>query len=178
MKSGVLFYRKDRFTVVNILLFIVLIISFITDIRSRKILNIVTLPGIIMGVAYHTFTSGWSGLLYSGSGFLVGFSLLLIPYLLGGMGAGDVKLLAAIGSLKGAAFVFTCFLYTCAIGGIIALLILIVKKEFFVVFRRLVFAAKFRSLDGLDKNELHHAFPYGIAIVLGAIITNVLGLAA
>ncbi|MFP3361714.1 A24 family peptidase, partial [Planococcus sp. SIMBA_143] len=71
----------------------VLLISFITDVRNRRILNSVTFPAMGIGLLYYTMTLGLEGFLFSGAGLLVGFALLLIPYLLGGMGAGDVKLL-------------------------------------------------------------------------------------
>ena len=110
------------------ILAITLIISFITDIRKRRILNIVTLPAILIGLIYYTVTSGFEGFLFSGKGLLVGFLILLIPYLLGGMGAGDVKLMAAIGALTGTSFVIESFLYTAIIGGLIAIILNFEKK--------------------------------------------------
>ena len=76
------------------------------------------------------YTSGFEGFLFSGKGFLVGLGLLMIPYLLGGMGAGDVKLMAAIGALMGTSFVFYSFIYTALIGGLIALLLIFKKRGF------------------------------------------------
>ncbi|GAX91532.1 A24 family peptidase [Effusibacillus lacus] len=151
-----------------------LLISLVTDLRSRKILNVVTLPVIGIAVVYHTVVSGWDGLVFSVSGLLFGFGLLFIPYLLGGMGAGDVKLLAAIGSLKGAAFVFSSFLYTCLIGGVISLIILAVRKQLGKSMHRIGHAlvcmrGSAESFNVLEKSELHHAFPYGVAIVLGSL---------
>jgi prepilin peptidase CpaA len=155
------------------LLWIVLIIALITDIRSRRILNVVTLPAILAGLIYHSIINGWSGLMMSGGGFLVGLGLLLIPFAMGGMGAGDVKLLAAVGSLKGAAFVFQAFLYTAIIGGIIAILLLAWHKELGEYIRRLAYSTiikDFKSFSPTERIGMSRAvFPYGVAIVLGSL---------
>ncbi len=158
---------------INIFLFSILIISFITDISKRKIYNAVTFPAILLGFLYHLFLDGWNGLLFSIAGFLVGVSLLLIPFLLGGMGAGDVKLLAAIGAMKGTLFVFNAFLYTAVIGGVMGLFLLIYKKGIRGVFQKLLYAtvlihSNAGSLKSMDKTDL--SFPYGVAIVLGGFV--------
>ncbi|WP_147534436.1 A24 family peptidase [Bacillus marasmi] len=153
----------------NILLLIILVVSFVTDLKNRRILNIITFPTMAIGLTYHTITAGWAGFSFSGLGLLLGLGLLFIPYLLDGMGAGDVKLLAAIGALKGTAFVFGAFLFTAIIGGIIALMILIGKKELLSTLKRIIFFTKIKTLSGLDRSEYHHAFPYGVAIVLGTV---------
>lgn len=146
-----------------------LAISFFTDIKSRRILNAVTLPAIMIGLIFHTVANGWDGLLFSFLGLLTGFVLLLIPYALNGMAAGDVKLMMAIGALKGSAFVFGSFLYIAVIGGILALIILITKKELKSTLSRIFASAQLKTLDSLNKHEYHHAFPYGVAIVLGTM---------
>jgi len=153
----------------TIVLFIALAISFITDIKKRRIFNIITFPAMLMGLFFHTITNGWDGFLFSLLGIVTGFGLLMIPYALNGMAAGDVKLLMAIGALKGSAFTFSSFLYIAIIGGIIALIILIVKKDLVNSLKRILFSAQFKTLNSLSKDELHHAFPYGVAIVLGTL---------
>jgi prepilin peptidase CpaA len=162
-----------------LLLTIVLLISFVTDIRSRKILNIVTLPAILFAFTYHAATAGVEGFLFSGKGFLVGLGLLLIPYLLGGMGAGDVKLMAAIGALMGTSFVFYSFIYTALIGGMIAILLIIKTNGFKNTIKSFFYnVILFRSNLGsmiVEKNKKSSSisFPYGIAIVLGTFCSLV-----
>ncbi|MBU8914609.1 A24 family peptidase [Bacillus sp. FJAT-29953] len=163
-----------------IILGIVLIICLITDIKSRKILNKVTIPAIILGFAYSVITNGFQGLLFSGKGFLVGLILLLIPFILGGMGAGDVKLMAAIGALMGTEFVFYSFIYTALIGGVIGLLLIIKNKGFITLVKSSLFNLLFlRSNLGeiiisQDKKG-SVSFPYGVAIVLGTLCALVWG---
>lgn len=153
----------------NIILFIALAISFITDVKGRRILNAVTFPAIIIGLISNTVANGWDGFLYSSLGLLTGFAVLVIPYALNGMAAGDVKLMMAIGALKGSAFVFGSFLYIAVIGGIIAFIILISKRELKSTIGRIFISARLKTLNSLNKHEYHHAFPYGVAIVLGTM---------
>ncbi|MEH6953578.1 A24 family peptidase [Neobacillus drentensis] len=165
----------------NIVLIIVLLFCLYTDVKSRRILNIITLPTILIGLTYYFFTQGFEGFLYSGKGLLVGLSLLIIPYLLGGMGAGDVKLMAAIGALMGTSFVFYSFIYTALIGGVIALLLIIKQRGFINSIKSLFFnVVFFRSSlgsmilpNGDKKSSI--SFPYGVAIVLGALSCLVWG---
>lgn len=80
-----------------------------TDIRMHRIPNYLTVPAAVLGLAYHTLApTGW-GLLASLAGLAVGFSLLFIPWLLGGSGMGDVKLLAALGAWLGWKCLLTAF---------------------------------------------------------------------
>ncbi|HZG70967.1 MAG TPA: prepilin peptidase [Chondromyces sp.] len=159
----------------NILLFTVLLICVITDIRSRKIYNKIIFPSLILAFSLHVVHSGWAGLTESLLGFATGLGILLIPYLLGGMGAGDVKLLALIGAIKGAPFIFATAIYMGIIGGVIAISILLFRKG---VFERLknIFYFIFSLFNGLkiplaiDKEGYKTTFPYGVAIAGGAVV--------
>ncbi len=164
----------------KIILVIVLLICLFTDVKSRKIFNIVTLPTIAIGIVYYIYTAGVEGFLFSGKGFLVGIGLLLIPYMLGGMGAGDVKLMGAIGALMGTSFIFYSFIYTALIGGVIGLFIILktngfknsIKSFFFnVIFYR----SNLGSMVLAEDKKSSITFPYGIAIVLGTLCTLVWG---
>lgn len=164
---------------VDLILIFVLLICVITDIKSRKILNVITLPTIIIGLAYHLYSNGFDGFFFSGKGTLVGFALLLIPFMMGGIGAGDVKLLAGIGALKGALFVFYTFMYAAVIGGLIALVIMLRQKELIGFFKRLFYSlflikANQGSLH-LSKTEISPTIPYGVPIAIGTICTYLLG---
>jgi prepilin peptidase CpaA len=73
----------------------------VIDYRTKKIPNWLTMPGAILGLAYSLAAPQGIGPLWSLAGLLVGFSLLLLPWLLGGGGMGDVKMLAALGAWLG-----------------------------------------------------------------------------
>jgi prepilin peptidase CpaA len=166
--------------ILKIVIITALLISLITDIKKRKILNIVTLPTILFGFIYYTALQGLDGFLFSGKGFLIGFSLLLFPYLLGGMGAGDVKLMAAIGALMGTSFVLYSFVYIALIGGLISALLIIKKNGIKDCLKSFYFQIFFLKgnlgslLFSKDKSS-SISFPYGVAIVLGTFCTFVWG---
>jgi len=82
----------------------------------------------MLGIIYHTYTYGFEGFKFCIYGTFTGIGLLIIPYFLGKMGAGDAKLLGAVGSFIGAKSVFITFLFTAGAGGIYALLIIILYK--------------------------------------------------
>ena len=83
------------------ILTIVLTIASIKDLFSFRIPNWLTYPALAAGISYFSITKGYEGFLFSLAGALTGFGLLVIPYIIGGTGAGDVKLLGAVGSFLG-----------------------------------------------------------------------------
>jgi prepilin peptidase CpaA len=107
-----------------IILISALVAASLTDIAHQRIPNLITYPLALFGLLYHLHASGMNGLIFSFSGILAGAGLLLLFHLLGGMGAGDVKLMAAVGGILGPTGVFTAFLYSALIGGLYAVVIL------------------------------------------------------
>jgi prepilin peptidase CpaA len=93
----------------------------ITDTLVSRIPNAAILAAVLSGLGYHTWSAGTSGFLFSLLGLMTGFSLLIVPYLMGGMGAGDVKALAALGSLLGVGATCQVFLYAGLAGGLLAI---------------------------------------------------------
>jgi prepilin peptidase CpaA len=102
----------------------VLLLAAIYDHRSQRIPNLLTYPTMVIGLAYHCLTSGLDGLLLSAGGLALGIGIFILPYLMGGMGAGDAKLMGAVGSILGPRGVFIAFLFTSLVGGIYVLLVL------------------------------------------------------
>src|SRR5262249_35819248 len=83
--------------------------------------NYLTVPTALAGLAFHILApSGW-GALTSLSGFAVGFSLLIVPWLLGGSGMGDVKLLAALGAWLGPKLTLIAFAVSVGTAAMIAI---------------------------------------------------------
>lgn len=168
--------EEARVLIFNILLIITLIICCITDLRVRKIYNKIIFPILFFAFLLHLMLNGFSGLKVSILGFISGIVILVIPFILGGLGAGDVKLLALIGAIKGSIFAVNTALYMFIIGGAIALIIIIFHKETINFFKSL-----FRFLAGLIKGyhyklEFSTApflkkFPYSIAIAGGAVVS-------
>src|SRR5580692_6343045 len=121
----------------QVLLGILVAIAAVFDIRYRRIPNWLVLAGIIVGLAWNVYSSDhWSsGLLRSLKGLGLGFILYFPLYLIRARGAGDVKLLAAVGAITGPGNCFWIFLLTAVLGGVIAVVFLALKgrvqKTFF-----------------------------------------------
>ncbi len=81
----------------------------VTDYQTRKIPNWLTVPAAVLGLIYHSFAPGGFGPLMAIAGFVIGFGLLIFPWLLGGGGMGDVKMLAALGAWLGPVFILVAF---------------------------------------------------------------------
>jgi len=94
--------------------------AVIDDLRRRAISNWISVTGIAAGLVEHAIRRGIHGLGVAAAGAAIGFSIFLIVYLVGGMGAGDLKLMAAFGGLLGPAGIGTAALLVALIGGLIA----------------------------------------------------------
>ncbi|MBO9597263.1 MAG: prepilin peptidase [Cohnella sp.] len=157
----------------DFMLVMLMAVCVFTDLKSRKIYNVVVYPALLWAIGVHALTGGWSGLAHSLLGFAVGLCLLLIPYLMGGMGAGDVKLLALVGALEGYAFVLEASVYMSLIGGVMAIGIILFKDGFRERMRRiglLLLCLRFRMLPKLEGGYwTTEAYPYGVAIAGGSL---------
>jgi prepilin peptidase CpaA len=162
----------------QILLGILVAIAAIYDIRYRRIPNWLVLTGIIAGLAWNSSTSGWSGLGRAAEGLGLGFILYFPLYLIRARGAGDVKLLAAVGAITGPGNCLWIFLLTAILGGIIALVLLMfrgrVRKTFFnvgwILQDLLHLRAPYRSSDELDVTTSKGLrLPHAAMIAVGAL---------
>jgi len=159
-----------------IFLGIVLAVALVTDLRFQKIPNLLTFPAMVTALCYHMATGGLSGFLFSGGGMLLGIAVFIIPFLLGGMGAGDAKLLGAVGATIGPKGVFIAAVLTCLFGGIYALIIIIIRRELSAdILRRWWASLKLTIYTGkvvivpANKKEKQPKLCYGIAIVAGTL---------
>jgi prepilin peptidase CpaA len=98
-------------------------LACISDLRTRRIPNRLTFGATIAALLFHATTSGTSGLAASVGGWLLGAALFFPVFALRGMGAGDVKLLAAVGAWLGPVPVVLVALITAIAGGVMALVV-------------------------------------------------------
>ena len=92
-----------------------------SDFRTRRIPNSITVTGAAAGLLLQAFYHGVSGALQSLAGAGLGLAIFLVFYVAGGMGAGDVKLFAAVGAFAGPQAVVVVFVCTALLGGVAAL---------------------------------------------------------
>jgi prepilin peptidase CpaA len=96
----------------------------IDDLKRRQIANWIPVVALAGGFAWQISQSGWWGVVNALAGGAAGFGVFLVFYLLGGMGGGDVKLMAGFGALLGARRLLEASLWTAGIGGLIAIAVL------------------------------------------------------
>jgi prepilin peptidase CpaA len=131
--------------------------AMIDDLARRQIANWIPLSALAAGFGWQIGQSGLAGLLYAGIGTVAGFAVFLIFYLLGGMGGGDVKLMAGFGALLGFHLLIAAALWTAGVGGVIAVGVLGVRA----LRRALGWTASSKQDAGQD------SIPYAPAIALG-----------
>lgn len=157
-----------------------LAISLVTDLRSRKILNVVTYPAILVGLAVHAVAWHWSarpglGLEWSLIGLVVGGLpfLLINAFNAKAFGLGDVKLMAAVGALMGFPFILTAIVYVAVTGGVVAVVALLwtgrMRETLVRMFGKLFRRRRDEAEEGEkpEKRELY--VPYGVAIAFGTL---------
>ena len=152
----------------------ILVVAAVTDLRTQKIPNLLTFSTMFLGLVYHSIINGWSGIIFSIEGLLLGIAILIIPYIMGGMGAGDAKLMGAIGAMVGPKGVFIAFLYTAIAGGIYALIILLFNMEYFkdfmkrslITIKSFVLTRQFISVPA-EKSKNKPKLCYGVSIAIG-----------
>ena len=167
----------DRYSLYLSVLLVLMAAFF--DLRYQKIPNWMTFPFTLTGIFTSWLFYGSSGLQFSLLGLITGFFLLFFFYLLGGMGAGDVKLLSAVGSLLGPRLVFYAFVWTALVGGILALGLIIYKKAFRQTFFNLgtllhAWLVDF-GMNPISDFTIHNRslikLPYAVPIAIGTILT-------
>lgn len=150
-----------------------------TDLRSRRIPNWLTVPGLAVGIAASTALSGWSGLKDSLLGAGLGLILLLPFVLLRSLGAGDWKLAGALGAFSGPAALVDLLLGSIFVAGVMAFALVVYKGRLRETVRNIghiiVSLVTFRlpgsrvSLDNPDSLKI----PYGVALALTVVLYGI-----
>ncbi|HLG70962.1 MAG TPA: prepilin peptidase [Chloroflexota bacterium] len=142
-----------------------------TDLKHRRIANWLTFGAAGAALAARLVMGGPPALLDGVEGWLAGVGILLIPFVLGWMGAGDVKLLGAFGALGGVDFVVQSALYGCILGGILAVAFLIREKKLWFVLSNLFIYIRHPLGSVL---EAKRRMPFGPALAAGAALSMVI----
>lgn len=151
-----------------------------TDWKYRKIYNKLLGPAYLIALILQLWQNGWQGVWAGLLGSLVGLLVLVVPYLVGGIGAGDVKLLAVIGAFGGVHFVITSFIYGALLGGFVSLVILLRRHALITTFKHIIlllpFLRKYQDLSEALRATREEKFPYGIVLVFGTVLAQFLPL--
>lgn len=155
-----------------------LVAAAIIDGRKLKVPNWITFPLVASGWVYSLAGCGWEGLGWSLLGTAVGLTLLLPAYAIGGMGAGDVKLLAGVGAWIWGTATFYAFCASAIIGGVIALGMVLYRRkwrrhqdQFVALVTEIMTVRDPNQLAAMaaQRKPSMLLLPYGIPIAIGTI---------
>jgi prepilin peptidase CpaA len=142
-------------------------LAAILDLRSRRIPNWLTAGTLLTGVLLNVWLTGLGGGLAALAGAALGLGLLLPFYAVRAMGAGDVKLLAAIGSLMGPYALVSVAIYGALAGGAMSVVILLARGRLHIALQELLIQHRPPTRCGATA-------PYGVAIASGVYLALVL----
>lgn len=150
----------------------------VTDVKSRRVPNLLTGPAILFGLVLHLSLGGWHDLLLSGAAGLICGLVFLVFFLAGGMGAGDVKLITAVGCIAGLSNAAYVLVLTALAGGLMAVGLAIKRGRLKETFSNVGALASHHTQEGLtphpEINVLNAStlrLPYALAIAAGCMLT-------
>jgi prepilin peptidase CpaA len=152
-------------------------VATVVDLRTRRIPNVLT--GAMAGAGFGLAIFGWGGISVGAAllGCVVGLVLMLPGHALGATGAGDVKLMAAVGSLLGPLVVVNAVLFTAVAGGVLAVAVAVQRKRLGTT---LAGTGRMISAPSDVKREIAAGTPasrfaYGPAIAVGSVVAAIVG---
>ncbi|TWT57749.1 Type 4 prepilin-like proteins leader peptide-processing enzyme [Thalassoglobus neptunius] len=157
---------------------VILIVAAYIDGKQLKVPNWITFPMVLTGLAYSAWVGGLDGLGAGLWGMTVGLLTLLPLYAVGGMGAGDVKLMAGIGAWLGATVTWHVFIATVVVGAVMAIIMVLWKRawdkhygNFLMIIMEFLTVKDPRKLSEIaaERKPRMLLLPYGIPICIGSI---------
>lgn len=154
----------------------VAVCAAITDFQERRIPNWLTYTAMLFGLVVQGVLHGWGGLATSALGGLVFGGTLFLFYLIRAMGAGDVKLAAALGCIVGLGACLQVLFATALAGGILAIVFTIFSGRIVETLRNTLWVVAFHGQHGLQShptvnldNPATARMPYGLAFAVGTL---------
>jgi prepilin peptidase CpaA len=156
-----------------------LVVAAVTDVREGRIPNWLTGLLTVFGMGVQSWQHGWDGFLFSLGGLGMGLACLMFFYIKGGMGAGDVKLLGAIGTILGPSQVVFAFAFAAMLGGLYSLALLSnqggLRQAWNRVFLLLSNLKVTRALPVAgEQNPADPKLRYALVLGLGTVIAQTL----
>ena len=155
----------------------ILVLASWTDLQQHRIPNVLSLGEILLGIALHTWTSGITGFAAGILGAAVGIGILLPFYIYRGMGAGDVKLMGAVGAFLGPHNALLATGLSLFAGGILGIIILVIRGglkplalRYFGTLKCLLLTGKISHQPPETGEVAATKFPYAAAIGIGTVV--------
>jgi prepilin peptidase CpaA len=158
-------------------LFAGVLVATIVDLRTRRVPNLLTATMTGLGMGLAAFGTSEISIGASVLGFVLGLALMLPGHALGATGAGDVKLMAAIGSIVGPAMVVTAFLFTAVAGGVLAVIVALRRRRLSATIAgtaRMIAAPTDAHLE-IKAAPKTSRFAYAPAIAAGSVLAALMG---
>ena len=156
-----------------ILLLGLLGIAVASVLLRHRIPNFLVVLGLVLGLAGQAYKGGISGLSDGALGMLIGFGMFLPLYVLGGMAAGDVKLMAMVGSFMTPHFALWTAFFSLIAGGLCGLLLVLVRGQVQQTLGRYWLMLRARAYLAPATDEVAgKPFPYSVAILLGTLASG------
>jgi Flp pilus assembly protein protease CpaA len=157
-------------------------VAAVTDVMEYRVRNVLTFPLVVSGLAYHATFLGWAGFTDSLQGMLFGLGVLIMPWLLGLMGAGDVKLLAGVGAWLGMDGAVVAFVIASAAAGVYSIISIVYRGKFHesfltirLIFYRFVALGTYLGKDDLvgelstGDDRRVRVIPFGAMVPIGVV---------
>ena len=148
----------------------------VTDVRGRRIPNWLTYGGLVAALGVRWALLGWLGLRAGLVGLALAGGFLYLLFLLGGMGGGDVKLMAAVGAWAGTAQAVAILIASAIVGGILAVCYIVFRRQMLRTLLNTVKLIRHHLSSGLEQHPSLNIrqpsslrVPYGLAIALGTL---------
>jgi prepilin peptidase CpaA len=157
---------------------LVLIVAAYIDGKELRVPNWITFPMVLSGLLFNVWLAGWAGLGAGLIGMAVGLACLLPLYSVGGMGAGDVKLMAGVGAWLGWRITLYAFCVSAIVGAVMAIAMVLWRKRFEQHYANFVMILvewmqirnpKELSRLAAERKPTMYLLPYGIPICIGSI---------
>ena len=154
----------------------VAIVAAVTDVKERRIPNRLTYPAMLLGLGLQGVAHGWRGLLLGVGGCLVFGGVFMLFHLVRGMGAGDVKLAAALGCILGPAASWQVMFATAVAGGLLAIAFMVVSGRVAETLRNTLWVVAHHAQHGFETHPVVNLdnpgavrMPYGLAFAAGTL---------
>jgi prepilin peptidase CpaA len=151
-------------------------IGAVSDVHASRIPNWLNYSGLLLGLLAGTTLGGWHGLFQGAAGTLVGGGVFFLFYLVRGMGAGDVKLMAAVGAWLGVRQTLVVMMASAIAGGALAIVYIVFYRRVWSTVQNMGELIRFHFTSGVRPHpELNLQepgsvrLPYGLAIALGTL---------
>jgi prepilin peptidase CpaA len=151
-------------------------VGAVQDIRSGRIPNWLTYGGLLAALAAQFLMRGWPGLQGGLIGALAGGGIFYLLFLVGGMGGGDVKLMAAVGAWAGAAQTVVVLIAAAIAGGILAVGLMVFHRQVRVTLLNTAELIRHHLTSGFQPHPVLNIrepgarrVPYGLAIAIGTL---------